>query len=93
MKEYRTKDVCEALHITSWTLTNWYQWERKALASGQILKRELPVPKKLADIKGSPRIWTEKQLEELKTFQKNIIRGRNGRMSEVTNMKSRRRKH
>lgn len=88
---YKANEVCDILGITIWTLTNWYQWERISLEDGTITERVLPIPTKVPNVKGKPRMWSEEQLEELKQFQTTIVRGRNGIMAKVTNPKSRRR--
>lgn len=89
MKLFKAQEVCEQLGITIWTLTNWYQWERISLEDGSLSARLLPVPTKLEGVKGKPRMWDEYQVEELRVFQKSIVKGRNGIMSKVTNPKSR----
>lgn len=88
---YKANEICDILGITIWTLTNWYQWERISLEDGTITERVLPIPTKVPNVKGKPRMWSEEQLEELKKFQTTIVRGRNGIMAKVTNPKSRRR--
>lgn len=88
---YKANEVCDILGITIWTLTNWYQWERISLEDGTINERVLPIPTKVPNVKGKPRMWSDEQLEELKQFQTAIVRGRNGIMAKVTNPKSRRR--
>lgn len=88
---YKANEVCDILGITIWTLTNWYQWERISLEDGTITKRVLPIPTKVPNVKGKPRMWSDEQIEELKQFQTTIVRGRNGIMAKVTNPKSRRR--
>ncbi len=89
MLYFKVEDVCKMLGITTWTLTNWYQWERISLEEGTLTERVLPVPIKVTDAKGKPRMWTAHQITELREFQKNIIKGRNGVMAKVTNPKSR----
>jgi hypothetical protein len=78
MKEYKLRDVCDELQISNWTLRNWYMWETKALADGIITEAQLPQPIRLEHTKGTPRIWTEEMVEQLKEFQRNIVSGRNG---------------
>ena len=90
---YNANEVCEKLEITTWTLTNWYQWQRISLEDGTLNEPVLPEPIKEVSSKGQPRMWSEEQLLELKEFQKQIVRGRNGIMAKVTNPKSRRAKN
>ena len=78
MKEYKLMDVCNELQISNWTLRNWYMWENKALKDGLIDKPQLPQPKRLEHSKGSPRIWDEEMVKQLKEYQQNIVMGRNG---------------
>lgn len=89
MLYFKVEEVCKMLGITTWTLTNWYQWERISLEDGTLTERVLPVPIKVKDAKGKPRMWTAEQVTQLKEFQQNIIRGRHGVMAKVTNPKSR----
>ena len=77
-KLYSADEVCEVLNISSYTLSNWYNWERKRLASGDVEKPYLPEPIRLEHTKGSPRRWTEEMVTDLKKFQKTIVIGRNG---------------
>jgi hypothetical protein len=93
MELFKASEVCNRLGITTWTLTNWYQWERISLEDGSLSARCLPVPIKAEGVKGKPRMWTENQIEELRAFQNNIVKGRNGIMARVTNPKSRHAKH
>lgn len=75
-KMYSANDVCKALKITNYTLSNWYRWERKRVSEG--CEPYLPQPQKLEHTKGSPRLWTKEMVEELRLYQKNIVSGRNG---------------
>lgn len=88
---YKADEVCRKLGITIWTLTNWYQWERISLEDGSLPERVLPIPEKLLEVKGKPRVWNDDQLDALRLFQSQIVKGRNGVMAKVTNPKSRRR--
>lgn len=88
---YKADEVCRKLGITIWTLTNWYQWERISLEDGSLTERVLPIPEKLEGVKGKPRVWNDDQLDALRYFQSQIVKGRNGVMAKVTNPKSRRR--
>lgn len=78
MKEYKLMDVCAELNISNWTLRNWYMWENKALKDGLIDKSRLPEPIRREHTKGTPRIWTQKMVDQLKEYQKSIVSGRNG---------------
>ena len=88
---YKADEVCNKLGITIWTLTNWYQWERISLEDGSLSERVLPTPEKLLEVKGKPRVWSDDQIDALRYFQSQIVKGRNGIMAKVTNPKSRRR--
>lgn len=75
-KMFKADDVCKALHITIYTLRNWYSWEKKIVESGG--EKYLPQPIILEHTKGKPRIWDAEMVEQLKEYQKTIVTGRNG---------------
>lgn len=75
---YSSDDVCKALNITMYTLSNWYRWEKKQLAQGLITETYLPQPIRLEHTKGTPRRWTAKMVKELEKYQHSIVTGRNG---------------
>ena len=77
-KLYRADEVCKELNISSYTISNWYNWERKQLKGGVVDKPYLPKPIRMEHTKGSPRCWTYAMIEELRNFQKTIVTGRNG---------------
>lgn len=78
-------EVCEQLGVSTYTVKNWYRWENNLLKQGRITKRYLPQPKTKVHTKGSPRMWTDKMVEELKEFKSNIVTGRNGIYGEFSN--------
>ena len=84
-KEYRVHDVCVALDISFYTLSNWYRYQSKQLQEGVISEKYLPEPIRLDDIKGKPRVWTQKMVDELKVYQENIVMGRNGIYGKYSN--------
>lgn len=84
-KKYRVYELCEALGISFYTLSNWYRYQSKRLEAGEVTEKYLPEPIRLEDIKGKPRIWTETMLEELREYQKNIVTGRNGIYGKYSN--------
>lgn len=83
--EYRAADVCRELNITNYTLTNWYTWEHKRIASGEVTEPYLPEPQRLTEQKGKPRVWTKEQVDQLRDYQSHIVVGRNGIYGEFTN--------
>lgn len=84
-KEYRVYELCNELGISFYTLSNWYRYQTKQLQEGVITERYLPEPIRLEDIKGKPRVWTEKMVSELREYQKNIVTGRNGVYGKYSN--------
>lgn len=84
-KTYLLNEVCEEVNISIHTLQKWYQWERYELKEGLVSKNYLPIPTKLTDKRGKPRIWTESQVEELKKFKENMVIGRKGRFGKYSN--------
>lgn len=78
MKEYRLMDVCRELKISNWTLRDWYMWEKKAVVDGLIEKSRLPEPIRLEATRGTPRVWTQEMVDQLKEYQSSIVSGRNG---------------
>jgi|GEM_PF-2451251 transposase len=82
---YSKKDVCEMLGISYFTIENWYRWERKEISNGNVQEAYLPRPKKLDNVKGRPLRWSGKMIEELRDYQKKLVRGRNGRYGKYTN--------
>lgn len=77
-KKYNIHEICEYLNISSWTLLHWYDLEKKQLKDGLIDKPYLPVPERLTNVKGRPKMWTQEMADALKEYQSNIIMGRNG---------------
>jgi hypothetical protein len=77
-KLYNASQVCERLGITIYTLTNWYNWEKKGLRDGLVKEPYLPEPLRMTNVKGKPRMWTETMVEGLTEYQKGIVTGRNG---------------
>lgn len=77
-KMYSSLEVCTKLKISSWTLANWYRWEKKQIANGNVSGPYLPDPIRLENTKGKPRRWTDQMLKDLKAYQKSIVTGRNG---------------
>lgn len=77
-KMYSANEVCTKLKISSWTLANWYRWERKQIDNGNVEGPYLPEPIRLEHVKGKPRRWTGEMVKELKDYKKNIVTGRNG---------------
>ena len=75
---YTTREVCELLGITNYTLTNWYSWQKKRLNEGLVSEPYLPQPTRLENGKGRPRQWTGKMIKQLQEYQKHIVVGRNG---------------
>lgn len=84
-KMYSNNEVCEILKISTWTLINWYQWQKKQIAKGLIEEEYLPKPIKLEHEKGKPNKWTEEMIEQLKNYQSTIVVGRNGIYGAYTN--------
>lgn len=77
-KLYSSDEVCKILGVSSFTLSNWYNWESKQLKEGLVTEKYLPQPVKLEHQKGKPRRWTEAMVEKLKEYKQNIVIGRNG---------------
>lgn len=75
---YSADEVCKEVGISSWTLGNWYRWERKQIESGRVEGNYLPIPERRDDLKGKPRRWSADMVKELKNFKKSIVVGRNG---------------
>lgn len=84
-KLYSANEVCEILGISTFTLTNWYRWEKMQIRDGIISEGRLPVPQRLKNCKGVPRRWTAKDVEALKEFKKNIVVGRLGVFGRYSN--------
>lgn len=82
-KMYSADEVCKALKVSSWTLSNWYRWEQKRVDAGE--ENRLPKPIKLEHTKGKPRRWTKEMIEQLKDFKKSLVTGRNGIYGVYTN--------
>ena len=78
-------DVCNMLEISTFTLNNWYRWERKELASESCVKPYLPVPKQDMNAKGKPLKWSMKMVEQLRDYKNNMVMGRNGKYGKYTN--------
>ena len=77
-KTYNIHEICEYLNISSWTLLHWYDLEKKQLKDGLITEKYLPIPIRQTNVKGRPKLWTQKMADQLKAYQSNIITGRNG---------------
>ena len=75
-KLFTADEICKELHITIYTLRNWYSWEKKRIRAGE--KSYLPQAIRLEHTKGKPRVWDANMLEQLKEYQKTIVTGRNG---------------
>lgn len=84
-KVYRIDEVCKELNVSVHTLQKWYQWESRSLIEGTITERYLPVPEKLMNERGKPKIWTSSQIKELKKYASSIVVGRNGKYGRYTN--------
>jgi hypothetical protein len=82
---YNASETCKILGITSFTLTNWYAWERKLIKSGRISEPYLPQPIRITNKKGKPRMWDSAMVEQLRAYQKTIVVGRNGKFGEFSN--------
>lgn len=82
---YKLCEVCEILNISTYTLANWYRWEKRQLEDGIVKEKYLPEPKRLIHEKGQPRVWSEEDVKKLLEHQKNIITGRNGIFGEYSN--------
>ncbi|WP_026669119.1 hypothetical protein [Butyrivibrio sp. AE3006] len=82
---YSKNDVCSILGITSFTLENWYRWERKEITNKAVTDNYLPQPIKLENQKGKPLRWSLEMVELLKAYQDQIVRGRNGKYGKYTN--------
>lgn len=76
---FTVNQVCEKLEITTFTLSNWYAWEKK------LGEDYLPKPIILEHQKGKPRRWTEDMIEKLLAFKKTIKKGRYGSYGKFTN--------
>ena len=83
-KLYKTNEVCEILNISNWTFINWYRWERKQVANNEC-EPYLPVPDRIMNEKGRPRVWTTEMVEQLKKFKAGIVTGRNGKYGKYSN--------
>lgn len=84
-KMYNVNELCEALEISYFTLTNWYKWENKRLKSGEVTEHYLPEPYRMKGQRGNPRAWDTKMLKALKKYKSSIVIGRNGIFGEYTN--------
>ena len=82
---YNIKELCDELGVTLWTVRNWYGWEKKLLAENKDMKKYLPEPINLVNLKGKPRVWTKEMVDELKEYKKSIIVGRNGAYGKYSN--------
>lgn len=82
---YSAIEICEKLNISTWTLANWYRWERKLLNEGKIEESYLPEPYVITNKKGKPRRWTESMYEELLMYKSKIVIGRNGIYGKYSN--------
>lgn len=82
---YNLYQVCEQIGVSTYTVKNWYRWENSLIKTGKITERYLPQPERQIHTKGSPRMWTDKMIEQLKEFKSNIVVGRNGIYGEFSN--------
>ncbi len=82
---YTKNDVCNLLGITIYTLNNWYRYERKELQSKSVEEPYLPHPMQIQNEVGKPLRWSLEMIDELRVYQKSIIRGRNGRFGKYSN--------
>lgn len=82
---YSRNDVCEMLGISTFTLTNWYKWERKELAENAVSEEYLPHPVQLEHEKGRPLRWSYEMVVELMSYKAHMVKGRNGRFGKYTN--------
>ncbi len=83
---YSKNEVCQLLGITAFTLQNWYRWEKKEIECKEVTEPYLPVPQKLNNAKGRPLRWSLEMIEELKLYQHQIVKGRNGIYGKYTNL-------
>ena len=89
MKEFYTKpEVVRELQISLYTLDRWYNWEHKRMIAENDSSR-LPIPQKLSDVRGCPRVWTKEQIEQLKEFRKTYLPagGGKGQYGKYSNSK------
>lgn len=84
-KMYSANEICEELNISSFTLTNWYIWEKRLIKDGDISEPYLPQPIRVSNLKGRPRQWTAEMLEQLKDYKSKIVLGRNGIYGKYSN--------
>lgn len=84
-KVYRIDEVCQMLEVSVHTLQKWYQWEHRALIDGTETEPYLPVPEKIMNERGKPKVWTEKQVKALKKYADSIVVGRNGKYGKYSN--------
>lgn len=84
-KIYRADEICELLGISIHTLQKWYQWERYSLADGTVKEHYLPIPERLTNRRGKPKVWSEKQLKQLRKYKESIVVGRYGKYGKYTN--------
>jgi hypothetical protein len=84
---YSRNDVCEMLGISTFTLTNWYKWERKELSEQIVDEEYLPRPVQLEHVKGRPLRWSYEMVTSLMEYKEHIVKGRNGRFGKYTNTK------
>jgi hypothetical protein len=84
-QKYRADEVCEQVGISPHTLIRWYYWENCELRDGIVEERYLPIPQKDISMRGKPKFWTKKQVEQLKEFKNNMVNGRHGRYGKYSN--------
>lgn len=92
-KTYRMLDLCKELGISVHTLSKWYQWEKLSLKDGLVKEPYLPVPEKLMNERGKPKIWTQQQLDQLRDYKSHIVMGRNGNYGRYSNPLNKNYKH
>ena len=84
---YSKQEVAKELDVSIYTITNWYKWESKLIRTSEIKQRFLPIPTKIRYAKGQPNYWSFEQIEQLREFKDNMIKGRNGMFGKFTNPK------
>lgn len=85
---YNIEQVSKMLGVTIYTVRNWYMWQNKLIKSGEVEKKYLPIPEKQIHAKGKPSMWSLEMIDDLRMYQKDIVRGRNGNYGKFTNQKA-----
>lgn len=84
---YSKRQVCDILGISSFTIANWYRWQKKLIESGEIEREYLPAPEKRENEKGRPCMWSLTMIDQLRRYQEGIVHGRNGIYGRYTDPK------